>query len=44
MYKFSTKVLGGYGDGGAIFTNKYSTYKKISNIINHGSRKEKIIN
>ena len=41
MYKFfPTKVLGGYGDE-VIFTNKYSTYKKISNIINHGSRKRK---
>ena len=26
---FPTKVLGGYGDGGAIFKNKYSTYKRF---------------
>lgn len=34
---FPTKILGGYGDGGAIFTNKQSNYKKISKIVNHGS-------
>ena len=38
---FPTKVLGGYGDGGAIFTNNYSIYKKLMDIINHGSKKRK---
>ena len=41
---FPTKSLGGYGDGGAIFTNKYNLYKKINNIINHGSKNRKNFN
>ncbi len=41
---FPTKSLGGYGDGGAIFTNKYNLYNKINNIVNHGSKNRKKFN
>lgn len=34
---FPTKILGGYGDGGAIFTNNKSIYNRINRIVNHGS-------
>lgn len=33
---FPTKNLGGYGDGGAIFTNKKNLYDKILKLRNHG--------
>ncbi len=36
---FPTKNLGGYGDGGAIFTNKKNFYKKIVKLRNHGQKK-----
>ena len=36
---FPTKNLGGYGDGGAIFTNKKSFYDKILKLRNHGQTK-----
>ena len=36
---FPTKNLGCFGDGGAIFTNNFSTYKKIIKLRNHGQNK-----
>lgn len=38
---FPTKPLGGYGDGGAIFTNSDSLAKKIRSIIQHGKGNSK---
>jgi UDP-2-acetamido-2-deoxy-ribo-hexuluronate aminotransferase len=37
---FPSKPLGGYGDGGAIFTNKKKIYKKIISLRVHGQRKK----
>ncbi len=37
---FPSKNLGGYGDGGAIFTNDSHLAEKISAIVNHGMRKK----
>ncbi|MDC3043623.1 aminotransferase class I/II-fold pyridoxal phosphate-dependent enzyme [Candidatus Pelagibacter sp.] len=36
---FPTKNLGGYGDGGAVFTNQRKIYKKILLLRNHGQKK-----
>ncbi len=36
---FPTKNLGGYGDGGAIFTNKKDYYNRILKLRNHGQKK-----
>lgn len=36
---FPSKNLGGFGDGGAIFTNNESLAEKIRSIVNHGMRK-----
>ncbi len=33
---FPAKPLGGYGDGGAVFTNDDATAKKIRSLLNHG--------
>ena len=38
---FPTKILGGYGDGGAIFTNNKNIHSKIKKIVNHGSLNKK---
>jgi dTDP-4-amino-4,6-dideoxygalactose transaminase len=38
---FPTKPLGGYGDGGAMFTNSDSLAKKIRSIIQHGKGNSK---
>ena len=35
---FPTKVLGAYGDGGAIFTNNKKIHERIHKIVNHGSK------
>ncbi len=37
---FPTKNLGGYGDGGAIFTNNEDLYVKMRMIANHGQNKK----
>jgi len=37
---FPSKPLGGYGDGGAIFTNNKKIYKKIASLRVHGQRKK----
>lgn len=37
---FPSKPLGGYGDGGAIFTNNKNIYKKIISLRVHGQRKK----
>ena len=37
---FPTKNLGGYGDGGAIFTDSDELYKKMRMIANHGQNKK----
>jgi len=41
---FPTKPLGGFGDGGAIFTNNKKTYKKILSLRNHGAGNNKYEN
>ena len=37
---FPTKTLGGYGDGGACFTNNIILAKKISQLRSHGQKKK----
>jgi len=34
---YPTKPFGGYGEGGAIFTNDENTFNKCKSILNHGS-------
>ena len=41
---FPAKPLGGYGDGGAIFTNDSETAEKLISIRNHGQGKSKYNN
>ena len=41
---FPAKLLGGYGDGGAIFTNDSETADKLISIRNHGQGKSKYNN
>ena len=42
---YPTKILGCFGDGGALITNNYEIYKKVCVLRNHGrNTKNKIVN